>query len=219
MFDKIGLRSAWKGTICDDLVASRVLREAKLQVRFEPACVVASPIDNSISEAISFLRRQYQLSYYYARDWWAFAVLSVTFSNLAWMGNLVLLACGFLKGASWAWIPAAVISLLYLLAVYRGKMRQDLADIYFPHLRRTLRGAKRFDILFQPGSSLIHGIIVLSAGLGRQVNWRGIGYRLTGDGKIRGSWRSNDPAVLPMPGLAADLAKSKRRIADYQKVA
>jgi len=219
VFDKIGLRSAWKGTLSDDLVASRLLSQAKLQVRFEPACVVASPIDNSIFEAISFLRRQYQLSYFYARDWWAFALLSTTFGNLAWLGNLGLLAWGFLKGASWAWIPAAMISLLYLLAVYRGKVRQDLADLYFPHLRRTLREAKRFDILFQPAISLIHGIIVLGAGFGRHISWRGIGYRLATDGKIKGSWRSSDPAVLPMPGLAADFAKSKQRIAGYQKIA
>ncbi len=219
VFDKIGLHSAWKGTLSDDLIASRLLSQAKLQVRFEPACVVASPMDNSISEAISFSRRQYQLSYFYARDWWAFAAGSVVLSNLAWLGNLVLLTCGFLKGASWAWIPAAVISLLYLLAVYRGKMRQDLADLYFPHLRRTLREAKRFDILFQPAISLIHGIIVLSAGFGRHISWRGISYRLATDGKITGSWRSNDPAVLPMPGLAADLPISKQRMADYQKVA
>ncbi len=219
VFDKIGLRSAWKGTLGDDLVASRLLSKAKMQVRFEPACVVASPIDNSFFEAISFLRRQYQLSYFYARDWWAFAVLSATFSNLAWLGNLGLLAQGFLKGASWAWIPAAVILLLYLLAVCRGKVRQDLADLYFPHLHRTLREAKRFDIWFQPAISLIHGIIILSAGFGRHISWRGIGYRLAADGKIKGSWRGNDPAVLPMPGIAAGLPKSKSSTADYQKVA
>jgi hypothetical protein len=143
----------------------------------------------------------------------------VAFSNLTWLANLGLLACGFLNGASWAWIPAAVISLLYVLAIYRGKVRQDLADLYFPHLRRTLREAKRFDILFQPAISLIHGIIVLSAGFGRHISWRGIGYRLAADGKIQGSWRSNDPALLPMPGLAAGLPRSKRRSADYQKVA
>jgi ceramide glucosyltransferase len=209
LFDKIGLHAAWKGTLSDDLVASRLLSQAKLQVRFEPACVVASPIDNSFSEAISFLRRQYQLSYFYARDWWAFALLSVTFSNLAWLVNLGMLACGLFTGAKWTWIPAAVTSLLYVLAVYRGKVRQDLADLFFPHLRRTLREAKRFDILFQPAIGLIHGIIVWTAGFGRQISWRGIGYRLATNGKIKASWRNTDPAVLPMPGLAAELQNQK----------
>ena len=219
VFDNINLRSAWKGTLGDDLIAGRLLRKAKMQVRFEPACVVASPIDHSLPEAISFLRRQYQLGFFYARDWWAFAALSATFSNLVWLGNLGLLAWGCLKGASWAWIPAAVISLLYVLAACRGKLRQELADLYFPHLRRTLGKAKRFDIWFQPAIGLVHGIIILSAGFGRRVSWRGIGYRLSAQGKIETSWRNADPAVLPMPGIAAALPTSRQSAADYQKVA
>ncbi len=218
VFDKIGLRLAWKGTICDDLVAGRLLSKAKMHVRFEPACVVASPIDHSFTEAISFLRRQYQLSFFYARDWWAFAWFSAMFSNLAWLGNLGLLACGLIKGASWAWIPAAVISILYLLAACRGKVRQDLVDLYFPHLQRALRKAKLFDIWLQPAISLVHGIIIFSAAFGRHINWRGIGYRLSADGKIKASWRDNDPAILPVPGIAAGISNPRQRAADYQKV-
>jgi cellulose synthase/poly-beta-1,6-N-acetylglucosamine synthase-like glycosyltransferase len=216
VFDKVGMHSAWQGVLSDDLVASRLLSEAKMQVRFEPACVVASPIDNSFSEAISFVRRQYLLSRFYAWDWWVFAALAVMFSNLIWLGNLSVLVWGFFSGASWAWIPAAVVSLLYMLTVYRGKMRQDLADLYFPHLHRALRQAKRFDIYLQPMISLIHGIIVWSAGFGRHVSWRGINYCLAADGKIKGSWRSSDPAVLPMPGVAADTTESQRRFT-YRK--
>lgn len=213
VFEKIGLHSAWQGTLSDDLVASRLLSEAKMQVRFEPACVVASPIDNSFSGAVSFVRRQYLTSRFYARDWWKFAALAVTFSNLIWLGNLGVVALGLLSGASWTWIPAAVTLLLYAMTVYRGSLRQDLADLYFPHLHKVLRKAKRFDIWFQPVISVIHGIIVWSAGIGRHINWRGISYSLAADGKIMRSWRSDDPAVLPMPGLAADGPKSRRKAA------
>ena len=69
VFEKIGLHSAWQGTLSDDLVASRLLSKAKMNVRFEPACVVASPIDHSFSDAMSFVRRQYLLSRIYTRDW------------------------------------------------------------------------------------------------------------------------------------------------------
>ncbi len=51
VFDEIGLRDAWQGTLSDDLVASRLLRRSKLAVRFEPACVVASPLDESLGSA------------------------------------------------------------------------------------------------------------------------------------------------------------------------
>ena len=51
VFEALGLRDAWKGTLSDDLVASRLMRRARLQVRFEPACVVASPLDESLAES------------------------------------------------------------------------------------------------------------------------------------------------------------------------
>ena len=132
--------------------------------------------------------------------------------------NLAVLALGICRGANWAWIPAAVIAIMYILTIYRGKVRQDLADLYFPHLHRALRSAKRFDIWFQPFISLIHGAIVWSAGFGWHVTWRGISYRLASGGKVLSSWRNDDPAVLPMP-CAADELDSRRNFPQYRKTA
>jgi ceramide glucosyltransferase len=216
-FEKVGLHSAWKGTLSDDLVASRILSEAKMPVRFEPSCVVASPIDSTFSETISFVRRQYLISRIYTRDWWTFALTATLFSNLAWLVNAGVLALGLINGASWTWIPAAASFILYALTVYRGVVRQDLADLYFPHLSKTLRKAKMFDIWLQPLIGLIHGIVICSAGFGRHISWRGISYRLNADGKIERTTRSDDPAVLPMPGIV-EASRWTSKHADYLKV-
>ena len=146
VFELVGLHSAWKSTLSDDLIASRVLREAGLEVRFEPACVVASPIDSTFREALSFVRRQYLLGKFYVRDWWLFAMLGFSVTNLLWLGNLAVLAWSLFGGAISPWIPAGVAAVLYLVRVYRGTVRQDLVDVYFPHLKKSLRRSKRFDI-------------------------------------------------------------------------
>jgi cellulose synthase/poly-beta-1,6-N-acetylglucosamine synthase-like glycosyltransferase len=211
VFEKIGLHSAWQGALSDDLVAARVLKQAKMPVRFEPSCVVASPVDHSLPEAISFLRRQYQISRFYSPRWWIFALLATALTNLAWLGNLAVLAYGLLTGAHWSWIPAGVMSVLYVLAVCRGMLRQDLVDAYFPHLRKALRRAKRFDIWLQPLVSLVHGMIVCGAGVGRRISWRGISYRLSRGGKVERIWRADDPPVLPMPGIALETPHAARK--------
>jgi ceramide glucosyltransferase len=217
VFDKIGLHSAWKGILCDDFVARRTLSLAKMQVRFEPACMVASPVDYTFSEAISFVRRQYLLCRFYGLGWWIFAVLAALFCNLTWLGNLGLLTWGMFSGANWSFIPVAVLAFLYTLTVCRGIMRQDLANLYFPHLHRALKRAKRFDIWMQPLVGLIHGIIIISAGFGLHVRWRGISYRLTPDGKVVRSWRRDDPSLLPLPGMAACAPASQSHTDDYQR--
>ena len=58
-----------------------------LRMRFEPGCVVASPLDRSPAEAFSFLRRQYLIGRHYATAWWWFAVASTTLRNVAWLAS------------------------------------------------------------------------------------------------------------------------------------
>jgi ceramide glucosyltransferase len=201
VFEEIGLHSAWQGALSDDLVAGRLLSKAKMQVRFEPACVVASPIDYTPAEAASFVRRQYQFSRFYTKNWWTFAVTAALFSNIAWLTNFLALSYGAISRASWSWMPAAILGILYSCSVLRGVLRQDLVAIYFPHLKRTLKTARLFDVWLQPLISFVHLLIVVSACFGRHICWRGVTYRLADDGQIQKSWREEDPMLLPMPGM------------------
>jgi cellulose synthase/poly-beta-1,6-N-acetylglucosamine synthase-like glycosyltransferase len=89
-FDAIDLHNAWKGTLSDDLVASRLMQRHRLGVRFEPACVVASPVDQSLVQAMSFIRRQYLVARLYTLDWWLFSLIAATCTNAIWIGNLAV---------------------------------------------------------------------------------------------------------------------------------
>jgi ceramide glucosyltransferase len=201
VFELVGLRSAWKNALSDDLIASRVLRDARLKVRFEPAAVVASPIDSTFRESLAFVRRQYLLGKFYIRDWWLFALLGFSLTNLLWLGNLIVLVWSLLGHAISPWIPAAVAAVLYLSRVVRGSIRQNLVDVYFPHLHKPLARFKRFDIWLNALGGLFHWGAVLSTAMGRNVNWRGIGYGLSSYGKIKSIWRADEPTTLPMASL------------------
>ncbi len=185
VFDAIGLRDEWRGTLSDDLVATQVMRRLGLEVRFEPACVVASPLDVSVGEAMSFIRRQYLVARLYTFDWWLFSFLSATFSNAIWLGNLGVLAWGLLTGSPSPWIPITVSAILYMVTVYRGSVRQDLVHTYFPHWEKASRRIRGFDIWANPLVELAHWIGVASAGLGRYVDWRGIRYHVLQGGRVR----------------------------------
>lgn len=191
MFEAIGLRAAWKGTLSDDLVASRLMRQLGLEVRFEPACVVASPWDSTLSEAMSFIRRQYLVARLYTFDWWLFSLLAATFTNAIWLGNLGVLIWGLISGSPSPWIPIAVSAVLYLVTVYRGWLRQDLVKTYFPHWQKASRRIRGFDIWVNPLVELAHWIGVASAGVGRYVHWRGIGYHVVPGGQVQSIVRDN----------------------------
>jgi cellulose synthase/poly-beta-1,6-N-acetylglucosamine synthase-like glycosyltransferase len=205
VFDEIGLRDAWRGTLSDDLVASRLMRKMGLGVRFEPGCVVASPLDVSLGQAMSFIRRQYLVARLYTFDWWLFSLISATFSNVLWLGNLGMFIWGLSTGSPSPWIPIGISAVLYLVMVYRGSVRQDLVRTYFPHWERASRRIRAFDIWINPLVEFAHWIGVVSAGVGRHVNWRGIRYHVVPGGQLRETIRPGEPPVAM--GEAADLLR------------
>jgi len=196
VFESIGLHEAWEGTLSDDLVASNVLRRHRLRVKFEPACVVASPLEGNLRQMFSFIRRQYTIGRFYVPAWWMFAMFFVTLSNLVlWIG-LGMIGWGLATAATTTWIPACVCAGLYGLYVYRGVVRQDLARLYFPHLYETLRSARHFDTWAGPLAGLANWIGLLSSMLGRKITWRGITYQLYHGGQSR-IVRRDDRSPLP----------------------
>jgi glycosyltransferase involved in cell wall biosynthesis len=197
VFDSLHLRNAWKGTLSDDLVASRLMRQSRLGVRFEPGCVVASPLDMSLGQAMSFIRRQYLVARLYTFDWWLFSLIAATFSNVTWLGNLGVLTWSLLTGSPSPWIPISVSAVLYLVTVYRGSVRQDLVKTYFPHWEKASRRIRGFDVWANPLVEFAHGIGVTSAALGRYINWRGIRYRVIPGGQVQEIIRDGNVASIP----------------------
>jgi hypothetical protein len=197
VFDAIGLRDAWKGTLSDDLVASRLMRKSKREVRFEPACVVASPLDQTLPHAVAFIRRQYLVARLYTFDWWFFSLLAFTCSNLIWFGNLGVLAWSLAAASPSPWIPLGVSVVLYFLKVYRGSLRQDCVRAYFPHWEKASRSIRRFDIWGHPFVEIAHWLGVASASFGRLIDWRGIRYRVLPGGQVQDIIRSNSESTKP----------------------
>ena len=197
VFDAIGLRDAWKGTLSDDLVASRLMRQSRLQVRFEPACVVSSPLDESFLQAMSFIRRQYLVTRLYTFDWWLFSLLAAMFSNFIWWGNLAVLARSLMTGSPSPWIPLGVGLALYLVTVYRGMLRQDLVRTYFPYWERASRWIRRFDIWANPLVEVAHWVGVVSSSVGRYIAWRGIRYDVAPGGQVRKIIREDGQSERP----------------------
>jgi len=185
VFESIGLRQAWQGTLSDDLVVGRLLKRAGHRVVFEPACMVASPVNLRFGPMLRFIRRQYVIARWYVPRWWAFALAAVLSTNLAMFGCLAGLASALATGSPPVWGAAAVCAALYGVTVYRGLLRRDLALCYFPSQFVALGKAARFDTWASPLANLVHAIVLVSSAVGRSVTWRGISYRLLSGGKVR----------------------------------
>lgn len=184
VFDAVGLREAWNRTLSDDLVATRVLQEAGLRIDFEPACMLASPLDNDWRQTLSFIRRQYVIARFYMPKWWMLALVAATLPAVTLWGGLLLLASGGAAGHAWSWLPAVICPAFYASTVLRGWLRCRLARLYLPEHLASLRGAFQFDTWVGPLAGLVNWLVLLGSPFGDTLSWRGIGYRIKRGGQI-----------------------------------
>ncbi len=209
-FEQLAIHEAWDGMLSDDLVASNLLRRAGLEVRFDPACVLTSPVDFDWSGMFDFVRRQYHITRHYAFHWWLLALAAATVGNLAWIASLGLLACaaygqrssawpGTMSGTlpvstqepspwSWSWsaaaLPMTVLAVLYGLGLYRGWAMQSLAGVYSPEHLAELRGVRRWHVWASPAVVFVQWLGLIASAFGNRVKWRAIDYRLGAGGRV-----------------------------------
>lgn len=182
-FEALKLAETWRGTLSDDLVATRVLKKHKLRIEFEPACLVASPLDQTWGQMTEFIRRQFLIGRCYVPGWWRLGFLGAALLQIVFWGGLVGLALSLWADAWWTPLTAACCTSLYLLATARAWMRQSIA-------RAVLGGAEsppgmaEFDIVCAPVAGLF-SLAGLAASLwGTHVTWRGVRYRIFHGGRI-----------------------------------
>jgi len=184
-FDQLKIHEAWAGMLSDDLVASDRLRRSGLEVRFDPACVLTSPVDFDWAGMFDFVRRQYRITRHYAFRWWLLALAAATAGNLAWLISLAMVGYAMFAQPSTAWLPVAVLGTLYGLGVYRGWAMQSLASVYSPENAPELRGVRRWHIWAGPAVAFVQWLGLIASAFGNRVRWRAIEYRLDADGRVR----------------------------------
>lgn len=181
-FEAIGLLDAWRGTLSDDLVATNVLRRYGLGVKYEPACMIASPVDGTLREHFRFLRRQYLISRFYVPSLWVGGLIGSLIASAGWLSALAVLG-GAAAAGSWLVFPSAgVLLALYGLDAARASIRQDLVRIYVPDCRDQLRCAGRFDVWANSLAGLVNTSAMVASCVGCRIRWRDITYRLRSGG-------------------------------------
>lgn len=194
VFETIGLRKAWVGTLSDDLVAARLLQDAGMRIEFEPSCMVASPVDHDWRQVWGFLRRQYVVGRFYASFGWFMGLMAAAVTNVAVWGGAVLFGVGLATGHPWSWVPGIIFAAWYGMGIYRGFLRRQLALMYLPEMSDRLQASGRFELWTSPLVALANFIGMLSALVGRCITWRGITYELSAGGQVRILSDANVPA-------------------------
>ncbi|MCC6329986.1 MAG: glycosyltransferase family 2 protein [Acidobacteria bacterium] len=150
VFERLDIRDKWRGTLSDDFVVTRILKEAGLPIWFVPRAIVASAGRCSAAGLFEFTNRQMKITRVYARDLWlksffgsglfnlvmAASILIVAFSPIGkvlWVSGLFTLICVAMLSIGKAWLRLRAIRLvLSFAAVERQLASQMILTLFTP---------------------------------------------------------------------------------------
>lgn len=176
-FLELGLPEAWQGSLSDDLVVSRLVREAGLRVGYEPHCLVQSKADFNWGSLCEFLRRQFLVVRVYAIVWWCFAFFTGLTTNLCLWGALFIACYWGAAGGPWA-VPLAGSVAYYLAGILRATLAAAAVRPFVDVPEETYDRVARLNVWGWPLVALASWLGVVSAAVGRTIVWRGILYRM-----------------------------------------
>ncbi len=204
LFDTSGLREAWRGTLSDDLIATRVMARVGQRVAAEPMCILPSPLDVDARAMFSFVRRQLIIGRCYVPVHWYALLIGCGLMQVLFWGSLVAAIWGGANGSARAWQPAAAVGLLYALHLIRARLRHAAAGYYLRDRQQELRGVRHFDIWLGPVAGALGWLGLLASAFSRRIVWKGITYVMRPGGAIVNIVRptgNSDPSaqLLPAP--------------------
>lgn len=184
-FESLNMRQAWQGTLSDDLVATRILREKGGSIEFEPGCIHPSTLETSWRGTLEFIRRQYLIGRFYLFPIWMGAVLVLSLSLLAFWGGIGLAVMGTIAGSGYVpWI-AAGIGILYSIGFVRGMLKRSMCRSFIPGEFHQVSAMSAWDAWAWPLTLLANTLLIVSSAFGNTILWRGIRYTLARGGKLR----------------------------------
>lgn len=184
VFESSNLRERWRGTLSDDLIATRVMAEGRYRVSAEPTCILPSPLDVDMRGMFSFVRRQLIIGRCYVSVHWYALLLGSTLVQWMLWGSAAAALVGVLDGASWTAPPAFVAAVLYGLHLLRARYRHQALRCCMPAQQAEIKQALRFDAWLGPLAGLTGWLGLVSSAIGRRIVWKGIAYEMKPGGAI-----------------------------------
>lgn len=176
-FERLQVLERWRGAVSDDFTLTRVLQEAKLPVRFVPACLVASVGDCTAKELLEFTNRQLKITRVYAAHLWKPVLIgSLLFCGVFFGGFALVIARALLR-LPYA-VPLAMLVLIYALGAAKAYIRLQAVAIPLGSYQKQLSQSLPAHLLLWPFASALYLCNAISAAFSRRIRWRGITYEL-----------------------------------------
>lgn len=176
VFEKIGMRERWAGTLSDDFAVTRAVGEAGLEIRFVPAALARSPGACSFRECLEFTTRQMKITRVYAPRLWGLSFFgSGLFTSVMLASVAIVLAAR--QNATLLSAAAATLALVSAFSIGKAWLRLRAVRLVIPEAKRQALPQLTLWLVTPP----LFLYNCARALLSRRMTWRGITYELVSE--------------------------------------
>lgn len=190
-FERLAIRENWKGTLSDDLAATRLIKAAGMPIYFVPKAVVPSAANFSPGGLFEFTNRQIKITRVYTPKLWLMSFMGSGLFNLIMAASVLIL---FTYPISTFAAISALFTLfsVTLLSVGKSWLRCNAVSLSLAEHRSLLDRQLKYQLtlwLLAPAVFFINCAVALFS---RKIRWRGTEYEMISAAETRVLTRDPD---------------------------
>lgn len=184
VFERLGIRERWSGTLSDDFTVTRAMNDAGLDIYFVPQALTASIEDCSFHELLEFTTRQMKITRVYAPKLWMLSFFGSGLFLSAALSALLLVIFSVKNDVS---VLAAMFTLVIVTFFSIGKswLRLKAVQLVLRQYRARLQRQMLSQISLWALAPALFFYNSFAAWLSRRVTWRGSTYEIVSPKKTR----------------------------------
>ena len=177
VFEKLGIREKWRGTLSDDFTVTRAMKEAGLPIVFVPQALTASVENCTARELLEFTTRQMKITHVYSQHLWIASFIGSGLFNVVWVWGIAIIIYRLTYGGI-IWPTVGALLLVAAFSIGKSWLRLNAVKLVLKGCERELSGQFRTQNtlwLFSPALFFYNCIAALFS---RRIIWRGTTYEL-----------------------------------------
>lgn len=181
-FEVLNLRDRWNGTVSDDFVMTKAVREAGRNIYFVPQALTASIGSCSFRETLEFTTRQMKLTRVYVPKLWLLSYFGSGLFNITLIWALIIILTASFSAVS-PWIAAATLVLVTVFSFGKSHVRWLAVSLMLKEHKNALKRQYLPQITLWLPTPALFLYNCVAATFSRKIVWRGITYEMVSPSK------------------------------------
>ncbi|MBA2378758.1 MAG: glycosyltransferase family 2 protein [Blastocatellia bacterium] len=180
VFEELKINDAWRGTVSDDFILTRVVKNAGLKIKFVPAALTASVGGCGFAELLEFSTRQMKITRVYAPRLWVTSLIGAALYGVVVMWSFAIILFNSHDRLA---LAAAVTTLALIAALSTGKayLRLKAVRLALPAYTEQIQRQTLPHLTLWAVTPFVYLGNCLAAAFSQRITWRGTDYIMVSD--------------------------------------